>query len=192
MRKLIWFTTIFVFFLLFILPFAASLLIKMIPDNDQPPYDINNKRGIYQIFEVSQSFTSQSDNLMAIGISLGNPNLKNKSEIIFDLKDTSGNMVRQVKINGANVQDGGFIKFNFDPIGDSKGKVYVFSLSSPAAGPEEILNIFFSTKKTSWIGPATYGKEIVDNGLPIVVYHKVPSHLQVAKDIFTSWVKRIL
>lgn len=192
MKKLIWLTTLFVIFLIFVLPFAAAFFIRIIPDNDQPSYDINNKRGIFGIHEVSQVFKAQENNLTAVGISLGNPNLKNKSEVIFSLRDAGGEISREVKISGANIQDGDFIKFNFDPIANSKGKEFIFTLSSSMAGPEEVLNIYFSTQKTTWIGAATYDdKETVDNGLPIVTYHKPLSYLQVAKDIFASWLKRI-
>jgi hypothetical protein len=191
MKKLIILTTSFVFLLVFILPFAAAFLIKIIPANDQPSYDINNKRGIFGINEVSQQFTSQEDNLTAIGLSLGNPNLKNKKEIIFYLTDTNGNEVRKVIISGANVQDGDLIKFNFDPISVSKNVTYIFRLSSSSAGPEETLTVPFSTIKTSWIGPANYGEEVIENGLPIVTYHKPASHLLVVRQILTSWLSRI-
>lgn len=191
MKKLIVLTTVFVFLIIFVVPFAAALFIKIIPDNDQPPFDINNKRAIYSYYDISQVFTSQENYLTAIGISLGNPNLKNKNEIIFNLKDAGGITTRQIKISGANVQDGNFIKFVFDPIPDSKGKQFIFSISSPSAGPEEILNVYFSSEKTSWIGPATYGEEVIDTGLPIVTYHKVPSHIKVALDVFSSWIRRV-
>lgn len=192
MKKLIILTTSFVFLLVFVLPFAAALLIKMIPFQDQPPYDINNKRGIFGMNEVIQPFTSEEDNLTAIGLSLGNPNLKNKKDIIFNLTDSKGNEIRKVVISGANVQDGDLIKFTFDPITGSKGMAYVFSLSSPSAGPEETLTVPFSTVQTPWIGSAYYGKEIIANGLPIVTYHKPASHLKVVTGILSDLFKRLL
>lgn len=90
MKKLIILTTSFVFLILFVVPFAASLFIKIVPDNDQPPYDINNKRGIYGVNGISQEFTAQSNNLTAVGLSVGNPNLKNKNEVIFTLYGDTG------------------------------------------------------------------------------------------------------
>lgn len=191
MKKLIILTTSFVFILIFILPFAAAFLIKIIPANDQPSYDINNKRGIFRINDVVQEFTSQEDYLTAVGLSLGNPNLKNKKEIIFDLMDTSGNEIRRATLNGANVQDGSLVKFTFDPISGSNNVKYLFRLSSPEAGPEEILTVPFSTIKTSWIGPAYYGKDVIANGLPIITYHKPTSYLSVVRQILTSWLSRI-
>jgi hypothetical protein len=174
-----------------VLPFASGFLIKVIPVGDQPSYDINIKRGIFGVNEVVQTFTSQENNLTAIGMSLGNPNLLNKKEIILSLIDTNGNEVRKVVINGANVQDGDLIKFYFDPIPSSRDILYTFRLSTPAAGPVEILTVPFSTVKTSWIGPAYYGNEVIENGLPIVTYHKPTSHLSVVRQILTSWLSRI-
>ncbi len=190
MKKLIFLTTAFVIFIVFVLPFIAALLIKMIPANDQPGYFLNT-RGIYGQFSVSQEFTSTDNNLTAIGTSLGNPNLKNKAKIIFTLLDSSGVPVRTSLLSGMNVGDGAFVKFVFEPIADSKSKKYTFTISSPDAGEEEIINVFVSADSTDFIGPATYGEEILEKGLPIVVYFKPVSHLQVAKDIFSSWAKRV-
>jgi len=176
----------------FFAPAMLALGIKMIPGGDQPGYDINNKRAIYGVFTISQEFTSQEDNLMAVGLSLGNPNLKNKKEIIFDLTDASGNEIRKVILSGANVQDGDLVNFVFEPIPGSKNVKYSFRLSSSSAGPEEILTVPFSTVSTSWIGPTYYGQEVIENGLPIVTYHKPASHWKIVKDIYSSWVKRVL
>lgn len=192
MKKLIILTTSIVLFMTFLTPAILALGIKMIPGGDQPGYDINNKRAIYGIYTVSQEFISQDENLTAVGLSLGNPNLKNKKEILFTLTDVSGNEIRRVVISGANVQDGDLVKFVFVPIPESKNIKYLFSLSSSFAGPEEILTIPFSTVKTPWIGPAYYGQEIIENGLPMVVYYKPLNHLKVVTDIYSDWIRRLL
>lgn len=191
MKKIIFLTTSAVILAVFVVPFVAGLFIKMIPIGDQPSYDFNNKRGVSGDFRLTQEFTSLNSNLTAVGTSLGNPNLKNQKEVIFDLTDANGNLVREVKVNGANIPDGAFFRFTFDPIENSKGVRYFFTISSPGAGPEELINIFFSNGKTSWIGPASYGTEINDNGLPIVAYFKPESRVGVAKDIYLSWLKRV-
>lgn len=191
MKKLIALTTSLVILIVFMVPFIAGLFIKMIPGADQPAFDFNNKRGLYGDLRVSQEFTSTQSNLTAIGTSLGNPNLKNRKEIIFDLMDVGGNLAREVKVNGANVPDGAFFRFVFDPIPDSKGVKYFFTISTPSAGPEELINVFFSETKTDWIGSGRYNKEINDNGLPIVAYFKPKSRLQVAMGIYLSWLKRV-
>lgn len=191
MKKLIVLTTSLVILIVFVVPFIAGLLIKMIPGADQPAFDFNNKRGLYGDLRVSQEFTSTDANLTAIGTSLGNPNLKNKKEIVFDLMDISGNLVREVKVNGANVPDGAFFRFVFDPVQDSKGVRYFFTISTPSAGPEELINVFFAEQKTDWIGSGRYNKEINDNGLPIVTYFKPKSRMEVAKEIYLSWLGRV-
>lgn len=189
MKKLIIFTTSFIFFLVFILPFAAALFIKIIPANDQPGYF--GKRSIYGALTVSQEFKSNDDNLTAIGTSLGNPNLKNQKEIVLTLFDSNGQVIRTSSLNGFSVGDGAFVKFVFEPILDSKDKKYIFTLASPGADPEQVINVFVSNSPSSWIGPAGYGKEILTNGLPIVIYFKPASHLSVVRQILTSWLSRI-
>lgn len=191
MKKIIVLTVTAVILAVFVIPFVSGLFIKMIPNGDQPGYNFNNKRGIYGDFRVTQEFTSLDSNLAAIGTSLGNPNLKNQKEVNFELTDKSGNLVREVKVSGVNIPDGSFFRFVFDPIENSSNVKYYFTISSPTAGPEELINIFFSTEKTKWIGPASYGLEINENGLPIVAYYKPDSRLRIAKDIYTSWLKRV-
>lgn len=189
MKKLIILTTSFVFLLVFVLPFVAALFIKIIPGSDQPGYF--ERRAIYGPITVSQEFVSENENLTAIGTSLGNPNLKNKNSIILVLFDSSGREIRTSMLNGFNVGDGAFVKFTFEPIADSLGKRYTFTLSSHDAGAEQVINFFVSTTKSSSVGPAVYGKEVLANGLPIVTYFKPASHLAVVRQIFISWLSRI-
>jgi hypothetical protein len=189
MKKLIYFTTAFIFLMVFVLPFVLALFIKIIPANDQPGY--SGTRGVYGVFTVSQEFTSPDNNLTAIATTLGNPNLKNKDKIEFVLRSAEGNVVRTVTLSGLNVGDGAFVKFLFDPIVDSKDKKYIFTISSPGAGEEQVINVFVAQERTDFIGRATYGEEVIENGLPIVVYFKPMSRIGVASDIYASWLQRM-
>lgn len=190
MRKMIWFTTATILFFVFLLPGILGLFIKYIPYNYQPSLD--GVRGIYGPFSVSQVFTSQDSNLTGIGMTIKNPNLKNKSQFYFRLFDESGRVVRQVAYSGANVEDGSYVKFLFDPLVDSKGKSYKFTLENPSAGEEELLGIYYTNSKPSWIGAAMYGDETVEGGVSLVTYHKPPGKLAVVKDLYSNLLSRFL
>lgn len=195
MNKLIWFTTFFLLFLVFVIPALLAGFIKVIPFNHQPGYSVENKLSIYGNRVFIQKFTSQESNLTGVGISLGNPNLKNKKDIILTLYDQGGGILRSSRLNGLNLEDGDFVKFAFEIIPDSKGKEYQFNISSPDAGEGEVVYVFHTNTTPFWIKEATYvvaGKpEKVEGGLPFVTYHKPESKWGLVRNIYIAWLKRI-
>jgi hypothetical protein len=192
LKKLIWFTTAAILFFVFIVPAILALGLKLIPGEDQPGYNSNQRLSIYGTRVVSQKFISQDANLSAIGTSIRNPNLKNKKDIILTLFDAKMNVLRTAVINGQNVQDGDFVKFVFDPISDSKSKTYIFTIASPDAGPEETIEVFFTQNMPSWIVEVTYDKNVYQGGLPIVLYFKPASKAAVIKSVYSNLFSRLL
>ena len=190
MKKMIWFTSLVVFFAVFLLPVILALGIKYIPYDTQP--SLEGVKNIYGKYFISQVFTSQESELMGIAMTIKNPNLKNKQDFFFDLYDGSGNNLREVKLNGMNVEDGSYIKFLFDPIADSKGKEYKVVLTNPSAGPEEVLGIYYTQNRPSWIGTMMFNEEEASGGISLVTYHKPQSKLGVIKSIYFSWLSRLL
>lgn len=187
---MIWFTAVTVLFFVFVLPGLLGLFIKYIPYNYQPSLD--NVRGIYGIISVSQTFTSQEANLTGVGMTIKNPNLKNKSQFYFRLFSDDGRLVRQVVYSGANVEDGSYVKFLFDPIADSQGKTYIIRLENPSAGDEELLGVYYTNSKPGWIGAMTYDDKPVEGGVSLVTYHKPASRLSVIKGIYSNLLSRLL
>lgn len=192
MKKLIWFTTISVLFLIFVIPAILAMGIKMVPGEDQPGYNPDQRLSIYGIRGITQKFVSSGTNLSAIGTSIRNPNLKNKKDIIFNLYNEKMETLRTSIINGQNVEDGNFIKFIFDPISDSKNKIYYFTLASPDAGPEETIEVFYTKDLPSWIEQYSYDKKEYQGGLPIVLYFKPVSKVAVIKDIYANLSSKLL
>ncbi|KKQ91850.1 MAG: hypothetical protein UT58_C0001G0035 [Microgenomates group bacterium GW2011_GWC1_39_7b] len=196
MKKLIWFTTATILFLVFLFPAVLAMGIKLIPNGDQPGYNSDQRLGVYGIRDISQKFISEKANLSAIGTSIRNPNLQNKKDIIFTLFDEKMNIVRTTIINGRNVEDGNFIKFVFEPIFDSKNKTYTFEIVSPDAGPGDTIEVFYVENGISlqsmpnWIVEYTYDKKIHKGGLPIVLYFKPTSKFEIIKEIYTNLFSR--
>ncbi len=198
MRKLVWFTTLAILSLVFLVPVVLSLGLKLIPGEDQPGYNPDQRLGIYGKRNIIQKFVSTGANLSAVGTSVRNPNLQNKKDIIFTLFDEKNNVIRKTVINGQNVEDGNFIKFVFDPIPDSKNKTYLFELASPDAGPGDTIEIFYIENGQSgrimpnWIVDFTYDLINKKGGLPIVIYFKPVSRLDVVKEIYSNLFSRLL
>lgn len=191
MKKLIGLTTIFVLFLIFVVPALLALGIKLIPGEDQPGYNSNQRLSVYGTRNVSQKFVSNDSNLSAIGTSIRNPNLKNKKDVILSLYDANKELLRTSVLSGQNIEDGNFVKFVFDPIVDSKGKTYTFTLSSPEAGTEDTVEVFYTQSSPSWIVEYTYDQKSYPGGIPIVLYFKPVGKWGVVKMIYASWLARI-
>lgn len=121
------------------LPALLSFAIKLIPGRVQP--SLNSTEKIYGKYVAVEPFLATRDNLSAIGTSIKNPNLKNIDDVVISVYDQVGNLLRESIVNGRNIPDGDFIKFKFDPIKDSKNRMFnviLYSRSVDAASPVEI------------------------------------------------------
>lgn len=193
MKKMIWLTIIVVLGMVLVVPAILSLGLSMIPANTQPGYNPDIRLAIYSDIQLTQRFISKTDNLTAIGLSIRNPNLKNKSAVIFNLYDAGGTLVRNINISGQNLEDGSFIKFIFPPISGSLGKEFSFSLSTPGAGAEEIIAVFIiNPDEKSGITEYSYTGETHAGGTPIVQYGKPTSRLKTVVSVYANWLSRFL
>jgi len=190
MRKLVFFTTTIILFLVFLAPAVLATGIKLISGNDQPSY--SQTLGVYGDTDITQKFVSQVDNLSAVGTSIKNPNLLNRKDIIFTLYDENMKLVRTVTINGLNIEDGSFFKFVFDPIANSKNKIYFFNLKSPAAGPGNLIEVFLSQNPPTWIVEYNYDQKTYSGGIPIVIFSKPTSKLETVKEVYSNLFSRLL
>lgn len=190
MKRLIWATTIFVLAVVLLLPGVMVSLVSLIPAYDQPGYGIYGSVKIYGDHSFRQTFISKNENLAAIGTTIKNPMLENKQDVIFNLY-SGGNLIRTSTISGLNIEDGEFVKFIFDPISDSKGKEYLFTISSPSAGEKEILELFL-VPPTEEILSYVYDEEVFSGGTPMVTFHKPNSKWEVIKSVYSNLFSRFL
>lgn len=191
MKNMIWFTTISILFVLFVVPGLLASTIKMIPAYDQPGYG-PGRLAIYGERELLQKFVSKEKNLTAIGTTVKNPNLKNKKEVILNLYDANGNLLRNSALNGFNIGDGDFVKFVFEVVPDSLNKEYSFVLSSPNAGADEIVEVFLMDNPAKGINEYTFAQETKPGGIPMVTFHKPDGKLDVIKRVYSNWLSRLL
>lgn len=191
MQKFSIFTIVIILVLLFGTPAIMASLIKMIPANEQPGYGQMGRVSVYGDRTFTQYFISKQKNLTSVATTIKNPNLHNKRDVFFKLYDMENTLIRSVTMNGFNIGDGDFVKIVFDPIVDSENKKYYFTLSSPSAGEEEIIEIFL-TQKNPEILEYTYDEETKEGGAPIVTFHKPNSRLETVKSVYSNLLSKLL
>ena len=191
MQKFSIFTIIVILALLFGVPTLMASLIKMVPAKDQPGYGQMGRVSVYGERTFTQYFVSTDKNLTSVATTIKNPNLNNKKDIYFNLYTMDNVLVRSVVMNGFNIGDGDFVKIIFQPIPDSMDKKYYFTLSSPSAGEEEIIEIFLTGKTDEIIG-YIYDEETKEGGAPIVTFHTPGSRLETIKSVYSNLFSKLL
>jgi hypothetical protein len=71
--------------------------------------------------EFEYTIQPDFDNLNIIILTFKNPGIVNDKNFVFNVKDGSG-ILRSINFSGKNVGDPGDVRFQFEPISDSRGK----------------------------------------------------------------------
>jgi len=158
---------------LFSLPALLSFGIRYLPVESQPPLGATER--FYGNKFIEGKVLSPDNNLNGVGLSFKNPNLQNKEEVVLNITKETGELVRTAVLSGRSVPDGGFVRFMFEPIADSRGGKYDYALSSPSSAEAEALEVYLSKDSSS---PAS------------VIYYKPVSRAVLLKDIYSSWMAR--
>ncbi len=174
--------------LFIILPFTLCFAVRLIPANYQPSLDYPQK--VFKDITVTQSFIASKDNLSAIGVSIKNPNLLNKKDISLTLRGEEGE-TRIVTLNGGSIEDGGFVKFFFDPISSSKNKHYIFQFSSPNSDKEESLQVFITNQKVN-DQELVIGGEKRQGAVSFVDFYKPVSVISSPVMVYEEMINRLL
>lgn len=190
MNKVIWITTATILFTVFILPFILVLPVRYVPSGLQP--SLGNTLGVYQKNEITQEFISTKDNLAGVAMSIKNPNFRNRQDLYLNVYDKENNQLRTVKINGANIADGDFVKFTFEPIPNSLNSIYTLVLSSHDTNMDEEFPVFFSDQKPPWAMRLDYFGEVVDGSLSFITLHTPKSKLVLIKEVCSNLFSRLL
>lgn len=111
--------------------------------NTIPTYFISGQHSI------GQTFIAPSSNLNRIDIMMGTYDRQSQVKIHFFLWEKKGKkltLVRQGEFSAAEVKNNLYHEIKFEPIRDSKGKVYYFALSSPESTPETAISAWMNDK----------------------------------------------
>lgn len=107
----------------------------------------NNTTGeIYDNLTVGQSFLATKDKLSRIDIRLATYARENTHEIIFELREAGAQepVVSQI-IQAQSIKNNAYHSFHFDPITNSLGRTYIFTLSSPESKPGNAITAWYHT-----------------------------------------------
>jgi len=113
-------------------PTAYMVTGLAITQSDQPAGLIN------QNISLKQSFIAENDNLADVSIKLATYGRKNNCEITLTLFDNKNNPLAIKKIDGMVIPDNEFYKFSFNPIAQSKGKMYNIEIKSNGTAENSI------------------------------------------------------
>ena len=84
---------------------------------------------------IEAELKSKNNYLNIIMLRMKNPGIENDGVFKFELFDEKGNRAREIKFGGMNIGDPGDMRFQFDPIPDSKDKLYKIVITPDEALP---------------------------------------------------------
>jgi hypothetical protein len=96
--------------------------------------------------EIGQTFVAPSNGLSRIDLMMATHRRTNDREVVFRLWELrpERHLVRETIFNPADTADNLYRAFAFDPIPQSGGKTYVFTLNSPASTLSNSLSVWMN------------------------------------------------
>ena len=105
-------------------PTAYTIPGLMIQPADVQVGDINRN------ISVKQSFVAEQDHLSIINVRMGTWDRVNQCEAVLTLFDNANEMVAERKLDCQLIVENAFYSFDFEPIQNSKGKLFYLQISS--------------------------------------------------------------
>lgn len=185
--KITYIVALIIIFSVIFLPAVLLFGIKEFSYNPQPSLDATQR--IFGDVLVSQTFISRDNNLSDIGMSIKNPNLRNKENIMLALYE-NGLEKRRVVVNGRNIGDGDFVKFKFTPLGGSKDKEYVYTLSAPGVFESESLEVFHTGKSSPGFN-MTVDNKTIEGSISSVSFYQPENIFSLIGKVYLEWINKL-
>jgi len=84
---------------------------------------------------------SENDYLNIVMLRMKNPGIENNGNFSFQLLNEGGGKVREITFKGMNIGDPADMRFQFDPIPDSKGKEYQIVVTADNVLPMVLIDV---------------------------------------------------
>jgi len=112
---------------------------------------------------IGQTFLAPYSNLSDVEIQLATYIRVNTHEVIFHLRSvpSSSTDLYTIKLPADKIADNSFHRFSFDPITDSKGRLFYFFIESPNSTSGNAITIWYNKEDAYKDGQA------YENGLPL-------------------------
>ncbi len=105
--------------------------------------------------KVAQEFIADRDNLKGINVNMATFARINNHDVIFKLfAGQDGEEITTIIINASRILDNRFHPFHFDPILDSRGHLFRFTLESPESTPGDAVTAWIDYTAASGKGEA--------------------------------------
>lgn len=127
---------------------------------------------IYGDTIVGQSFVATEDQLTRVDVKLATYARENTGDIIFGLREaTSTQETVSITVKAEAIKDNAYHSFVFDPILESKGKLYVFTVSALESKPGNAITIWYSTDDVYSNGTAQINDKPIEGDLSFRTYY---------------------
>ncbi len=127
---------------------------------------------LYDTITIGQSFVATQDDLSRIDIMLATYARENTHEIIFELREAEAQNPAIIQtIKAQSIKNNAYHSFRFDPISNSIGRTYIFSLSSPGSEPGNAITAWYHTDDVYSDGTAFINDSAIQGDLRFRVYH---------------------
>lgn len=182
MKKIVFVFASIIFILL--IPALLSFGITVIPFNKQA--GLGGSIKVYKENPLVENLECPTDNISTIGMSLKNPSLNNKKELILEIQENNRILAKST-INGKFVPDGGFVKFKLDNRLNCKNRNIQLVLKSPDSNEGDALEVLLSN---SLRGEFKGSIEHKPEQIALVFFTKPSSHFELIKSIYSDWWKK--
>ncbi len=183
-------TLVVVVIIIVIFPLGLIYSLETISFADQPGF--SNKVALNKDSHIKQEVFIDRGNFSGVGMSIKNPNLKNKKEVILNVYDDKGQLVRTSLLSGYNIPDGSLVNYYFTPIAESQNNWYTIEISSPDTEQYVSLDIFITKKNVSWLGKLYVANDEYKEGkIALKTYFKPSNKLEIVNIVISDIYSRI-
>lgn len=161
---------------------------------DPAPMIIQEKQNqhigeIYGGKVVGQSFVADKNKLTRVDVKFATFARTNTNDIIFKMREADPPKdIVNITVNAAKIKDNSYFGFVFDPIPESQGKSYVFSISSPGSIPGNAITIWYTTEEAYGGGTAILNNSTIQGDLNFKTYVKY-SRLDFISSFFKKFTQ---
>ncbi len=122
---------------------------------------------------LSQSFHSPYAGLYRIDVKLATYARENHGPVEFSLRESlDGPALVRIEFEAEQIQDNAFHQFVFDPVVDSAGREFVFSLEAPDASPGNAITVWRADYDAYPEGQPMESGQAIDGDLTFIVFHR--------------------
>jgi hypothetical protein len=170
-------------YILFAISFGVVIILglsRRILDSAQ--YQSDNTLLIHNEMVLRQTIKPVNPGLNTIMVYLKNSGQLNHDPFRFRLVDESGQVVREIYLNGSNIGEADNVRFQFSPVVDSAGQIYIIELMSDTPSNKPTIKAGIS-KTDSYPEGQLISDEVVGPDLSFQLFYRPQDRLMLMKEV---------